>query len=423
MPSGEKLLTGKLISSQGTSAFKYENSYLKNKNAIPIDPINLPLSNAEHHISKPLFSVFDDALPDDWGRKLMVKKYNLKHEDQRPENLLSMLGKNSIGAFSFKLDQGSVVAHKRVEFQAEKSSIEIIAIIAARYERGENISNNDMIELYHYGASVGGAHPKVLFEIDKRKVIAKFNSFKDSYDIVSLEAATLKTASGCGMDIPAFSVLEFNSKLNAILIDRFDITIDDAGNESGRNHLISMQTLANVSGYYRTSYSDLAQIVKQLSYISNDNENLYKQMVFNSVIGNTDDHLKNFSMINDGKGYRLSPAYDILPNITSSRDHILSFLDDTICPYRSMLISMSNRFFMHPDKSEEIISSVCNTIKHNWVSNCVKYSVPKDQILKIGLDIDRRLRKISEEDQFSLDYSSLSPKTTESTVELKKDEL
>lgn len=354
---------------------------------------------------------------------LWSKKYNLKHEDQRPENLLSMLGKNSIGAFSFKLDQGSVVAHKRVEFQAEKSSIEIIAIIAARYERGENISNNDMIELYHYGASVGGAHPKVLFEIDKRKVIAKFNSFKDSYDIVSLEAATLKTASDCGMDIPAFSVLEFNSKLNAILIDRFDITIDDAGNESGRNHLISMQTLANVSGYYRTSYSDLAQIVKQLSYISNDNENLYKQMVFNAVVGNTDDHLKNFSMINDGKGYRLSPAYDILPNITSSRDHILSFLDDTICPYRSMLISMSNRFFMHPDKSEEIISSVCNTIKHNWVSNCVKYSVPKDQILKIGLDIDRRLRKISEEDQFSLDYSSLSPKTTESTVELKKDEL
>lgn len=78
MPSGEKLLTGKLISSQGTSAFKYENSYLKNKNAIPIDPINLPLSNAEHHISKPLFSVFDDALPDDWGRKLMVKKIQSK---------------------------------------------------------------------------------------------------------------------------------------------------------------------------------------------------------------------------------------------------------------------------------------------------------------------------------------------------------
>jgi len=407
LSSGEKILTGKLVSDQGVSAFKYEDSYLKNRHSISIDPVNLPLSNMEYNISRPIFGVFNDALPDDWGRSLLVKRYNLKRNEQRPEVFLSLLGINSSGALSFESVQGGFPYFKDSFFD-DKISLKEIATTSAKYESGEDVSEKELYNLCNYGSSIGGAHPKSFGKVGKRSVIAKFNSFKDKYDIVALEAATLDTALSSGIDVPKFSVLKFNDELKAILINRFDIINDASGNEIGRNHIISMQTLLNASGYYRLSYSDMSNVVKQLSYVSDDNEKLYRQMVFNATIGNTDDHLKNFSMINDGKGYCLSPAYDILPNISESIDHVLSFSDDTICPYRNMLLGMSNGFFISREKADNIIDLVCDKVKNNWVSNCVKYSVPEKQILKLGKDIDRRLKKISRNESLSLDYQDLS---------------
>ncbi len=104
-----------------------------------------------------------------------------------------------------------------------------------------------------------------------------------------------------------------------LLVKRFDI--NEAG---GRNHMVSMQTLLKADDWYNAGYRDLAEVIKHVSaQPGQDLQRLYRQMVFNVMIGNTDDHLKNFLMLHNDEGWRLSPAFDLVPNIGFNQEHVL----------------------------------------------------------------------------------------------------
>jgi serine/threonine-protein kinase HipA len=319
LPSGESLKAGVLVVADPDPVngalhgqFRYDSNYLNNPQSFPLDPLHLPLSKEIFNADRPyigVHGVFEDSLPDDWGRKLMVRLHNLSRNEQRVPQLLLLLGNHGLGALSY-------VEEGRPELKTTGIScrhLPKLALLAERFEQDPTIVADDEFSLLlQAGSSPGGARPKALVEDENGLYLAKFASIKDQLDVVSLEAAAMEIARRAGIETAETKIMPLASG-KCLLVKRFDI------NETGgRNHLISVQSLLKADGYYNAGYQDLAEVLKHVSTNpGEDLRRLYQQLVFNAMIGNTDDHLKNFLMRHDNKGWRLSPAFDLLPNIGS----------------------------------------------------------------------------------------------------------
>ncbi|WP_432823115.1 type II toxin-antitoxin system HipA family toxin [Trichloromonas sp.] len=311
-------------------AFRYAPDYLRRSDAFALDPVSLPLREGDFAVEHPgVFGVFEDSLPDDWGRRLLVRRHRLPLHQQNLPTLLLALGASGLGALSYT-QQGAPGSPS-----AELSVVHLdrLVLAAQAFERGEN-TDADINLLLGAGSSPGGARPKALVfdAAADEHCLAKFPSIKDNVDVVRIEAATMNLAARAGLVVPPTRLVEFGSR-PVLLVRRFDLS------PSGRRHMISLQTLLNVSGYYHCRYGDMLNVVRKVSADpQEDSERLFRQMVFNAVVHNTDDHLKNFWMVCDSdKGWRLSPAFDLVPDIGQRGEHVLFFDLDPVYPGRSNL--------------------------------------------------------------------------------------
>jgi len=175
-----------------------------------------------------------------------------------------------------------------------------------------------------------------------------------------------------------------------LLVRRFDI--NPAG---GRNHLLSMQSLLKADGYYNVGYRDLVDVIRHVSsQPGQDLHRLYRQMVFNVMIGNTDDHLKNFLMLHDEAGWRLSPAFDLTPNIGFNREHVLRIGLDNRPPNIGTLLAEAKHFgIKRRQQAVEIIDEVYEIVLE-WPPIFRKYAVPAKDAENIGQDISQRLTNV-----------------------------
>ncbi len=333
--AGERILAGEMVceiesDGRGRGAFRYISDYMKHPGAFALDPISLPLREGEFDVGHPgILGVFEDSLPDDWGRKLLVRKHRISRHRQNLPNLLLALGASGLGALSY--------AEKGVpdDTSSEVSVLYLERLVEAAeaFERGED-TDIDINLLLSAGSSPGGARPKALVYDEGSDVhyLAKFPSIKDDVDVVRIELATMNLAARAGLIVPELRLVKCGCKL-VLLVRRFDII------PQGRRHMISMQTLLKVSGYYQCRYSDLLSVVRKVSANPQaDSECLYRQMVFNAVVHNTDDHLKNFWMVCDSmQGWRLSNAFDLVPDIGQRGEHVLFFDLDAVYPGRANL--------------------------------------------------------------------------------------
>lgn len=340
--SGDHRLVGEMIceiseNGRARTAFRYEDEYLERSDAFALDPVSLPLTSDSVLTERPdMFGVFEDSLPDDWGRNLLVRKHQIPRREQNLPNLLLALGSTGLGALSF-------IDHAQPQQPPpEISMLHLTTLVesAEQYERGE-VRNSDISLLLGAGSSPGGARPKaVVFDVDcDTHYLAKFPSTRDHEDVVKIEAATLSLALKAGLVVPNTRLVRCSGK-SVLLVQRFDVT------PSGRRHMVSFQTLLKAHGYYQHRYQDLLAVVRKYSQDPlEDSERLYRQMVFNAVMGNTDDHLKNFWMVYDGEhGWRLSPAFDLIPDVGRRGEHVLFFDHGAYYPGRSCLESLGKRW-------------------------------------------------------------------------------
>ncbi len=315
---------------QGRGAFRYAPGYLSNPGAFSLDPISLPLREGEFFIEHPgIFPAFEDSLPDDWGRRLLVRKHRLSPHQQKIPHLLLALGTSGLGALSYSEER----APRKTEESVSALHLSRLAAAAEAFERGDR-SDTDINLLLGAGSSPGGARPKALVydKSTNEHYLAKFPSVKDQVDVVRIEAATMALAARAGLVVPATRLVECGSR-PVLLVRRFDII------PRGRRHMLSLQTLLKASGYYQARYVDLLQVVRKIGADpKTDSERLFRQMVFNAVVHNTDDHLKNFWMTcTREEGWRLSPAFDLVPDIGQRGEHVLFFDLDPIFPGRANL--------------------------------------------------------------------------------------
>jgi serine/threonine-protein kinase HipA len=387
---GTVIDVGEMGSNGRVCEFRYAPSFSESAKRFPLDPKNLTLEDYDKAIDRVLFGVFEDSLPDNWGRKLMAARYKLSHAEQSPHLLLQYLNNRSIGALHYEN-----IGIKAAELENESiDSIGELAQAAKAFERGE-LSDDIMLQrLFNVAGSPGGAHPKAsVLGHDGLLKLVKFPSITDKYDVVRLEAACLELARMAGMQVPEFTVLETGTT-RMLCLDRFD-RVDD-----GCRHMISMQSLLNVSGYYQSSYVQMADVIREVGRNpTGDLHALYRQMIFNALIGNTDDHLKNFSMYYCD-GYDLTPTYDLLPNVNQKLGHTISFLHNDISPTRIEATgSLASRFKISRKIAEEIIDEVVEIVSGNWISVCSQYEVPPSEIDFFNTYINRQRQKLEDKIQ------------------------
>ena len=306
------------------ATFAYSREWIENVDFFSIDPESLPasLSSIKSENLFPPLSVFQDSLPDEWGRKILIAKYGLRGSMQSLPYLLLKMGEAPLGALSF-FEHGTSLIKK--SFRAGNVvDVERLMNSAMRFASGDKTVDADMQKLFLNGSSPGGARPKVLTTDGIHHWIAKFSnpSRDNGVDVVGLEFVCMILAKNAGIDVPEVRLEKMPSG-NALLVERFDISP-----KGGRYHMISLQTLCQERpGLYVTSYKEVAEKIRRHSgRPDEDVSRFFRQMCFNAVIGNVDDHLKNFAMLHDGSRYRLTPAFDLVPDVTNRVQHSLSFL-------------------------------------------------------------------------------------------------
>lgn len=317
-PDGETVQVGRILSrnlnqpGRFQGFFKYSLAFLAHLAAYPVDPVHLPLSNKVFEAingETGIHDVFEDSLPDAWGRHILARKGGLEHAGYTPAHLLGVLHGGGLGRLLFsEKEEQPVFKDGSIAF----ADIAVAMEEAAKLERSVDTDNAEIRHLLACGSSAGGARPKVLTARDDKLWIAKFASTRDIHPelFVALEEAGMKLALRAGLDVPEISK-EKVGKRAVLFVRRFDLTL-----EHGRNALVSFRTLLGITDHYAVSYADLAAVIRRFSFQpGRDVELLYRQMLVNILLVNTDDHLQNFAMIHTSDGWRLSPAYDIAPNI------------------------------------------------------------------------------------------------------------
>ena len=388
LPDGETVPCGEILCEEPDyrgyiyGEFRYHSTYLNHHSAFPLDPISLPLKTSVFESIRPsgIAGVFEDSLPDDWGRRLLVKKHRLPRGRQNAPGMLAVLGSSGLGSLSY-IDKNK----KEPETFAPITSLNQLLHAAERFETGYYRDDDEIAALLKAGSSPGGARPKVLVQDDNAALwIAKFPSVKDHYSIVPIEYVTMKLAEKAGIKIPELKLVDCGGR-KVLLVKRFDVS-----EKNGRYHMISFQTLLKADNWYNLSYRDLASVVRKYSFKpETDIEALYRQMVFNAIIGNTDDHLKNFLMLHTDEGFCLSPAYDLLPDVNDARHHVLNFEFDPKFPGRELLVRIGKRSF-GVSSAENICDEVIAAVK-TWNEDFLDIGIPEAEIIRLSGKIDPHL--------------------------------
>lgn len=231
----------------------------------------------------------------------------------------------------------------------------------------ENDTQNDVIRqwiavLIAPGSSLGGARPKAnILGKDNDLWIAKFPSKTDTVDKVAWEFLTYKLATASGIDMAESSIERISGPYHTFLTKRFDC---ENGN---RIHFASAMTMTgNTEEFLKKntpSYLDLVDVIE--NYGRNVDENLqqlWRRIVFNITVSNTDDHLRNHGFILNEKGWELSPAYDLNPSTEKDGLALNIDMDDNALNFE-LAKSVGEFFRLSETEMDTIINEVLTVVR------------------------------------------------------------
>ena len=295
-------------------AFEYDADWVNN--GFSISPFSLPLQKKvfipKYEPFDGLFGVFNDSLPDGWGR-LLVDRLLLKNKINPTEidnlNRLAVVQESGMGALTYKPE------HK-FEVSQEESDYDKLAQECSKILESQNSDNLD--ELFKLGGSSGGARPKILTKINGEDWIIKFPSSQDPKNIGEQEYKYSLCAKDCGIKMSETRLFESKICSGYFGIKRFD-------RKNGKKiHMVSVSGLLETSHRLpNLDYNILMKLTLELTKNYQDIEQLYRLMCFNVFAHNRDDHSKNFSFLFDEnkKEWHLSPAYDLTYSSSFNGEH------------------------------------------------------------------------------------------------------
>lgn len=318
----QPVVAGRIARDGDIYFFNYGQSYLARREALPLYLPELPLTRGAIAPEPPLemANCLRDSAPDAWGRRVIINRLTgLKGEEAHAvefDELTFLLnsGSDRIGALDF---QESATRFRPRE--AANASLEELQEAAARVERGEPILRELERALFH-GSSIGGARPKALIEDGDRKFVAKFSATNDTYSVVKAEFIAMRLAEHAHLSVAPVTITRAAGK-DVILIERFDRVPTQAG--WTRRVMVSALTMLGLHemSARHARYTDLADVVRARFTDSRASlTELFARMVFNVLVGNTDDHARNHAAFWNGRNLTLTPAYDICPQVRNGRE-------------------------------------------------------------------------------------------------------
>jgi serine/threonine-protein kinase HipA len=321
-------------------SFKYDGSWLGKTDGFMFDP---NLTPDDRHQYPPAgssnFGIFRDSSPDRWGQVLMQRWENLvaRKEGVHSRRLLEwdfLLGACDdirLGALRLKVPGGPYLSSRTGFGGPPVASLRELQLASLQFERHLNDEEHpdyrkSLAQLIAPGSSLGGARPKASVRDEKGILcIAKFPSRQDPRDIGAWELVAHSLARKAGIQVPNARALRFEeSPFTTFLAERFDRTA-----KGGRIAFVSAMTLTQrKDGEAGASYLELVDLLQSRgSNTLADCEQLFRRVLLNIRIHNTDDHLRNHGFFVDTQGIRLSPAYDINP--TFDRNELSLAIDET----------------------------------------------------------------------------------------------
>ena len=343
----------------------YGLGYLDKPEAIALNPLHLPLRREPFSLPPhPLRDggaiplTIKDALPDAWGRLVISRR--LSGRIPGNHELLLLTNDDRVGAMVFS-------ETREMPAPAELPHHDLAQLADAVHRLQYDMEIPPPLQpLLQRGSSLGGARPKASFTHKNALWLAKFPARGDPVDMQLLEAATLGLAMRCGIRVPQHFTMPVGNNETALLLRRFDRFGDNA---RLRLHHLSASAILDIP--YESSGGSYIAFARELRRLSptpaSDLNELFRRMLFNILIDNSDDHLKNHGVLHaGGERYRLSPAFDIVPQLTNLGYQMLSIDGSTHQSHLDLAIEAAPHFDLSPDKALAIVSELVKTIYGEW---------------------------------------------------------
>ena len=330
---------------QESASFEYDKTWLAHPERFALEPA-LTLGPGPYHTrsGKALFGAIGDSSPDRWGRLLMrrAERGRAARAGSAPRTLLEIDflllvdDESRHGALRFADQEGS-------PFLAGESPTRVPPLVdlpkllsASERVIGETNTDEDLRLLLAPGSSLGGARPKAsVRDRAGHLAFAKFPHQADDIDIERWEALALTLAGRAGIVVPEWRIETVAGK-TVLLLRRFDRT------EGCRVPFMSAMSMLGADDNDFRSYLEIVDALRQFgAEPATDIRGLWRRIVFNVLISNADDHLRNHGFLYErGRGWRLSPAYDLNPVPVDVRPRVLSVAITIDDPAASLGLAM-----------------------------------------------------------------------------------
>ncbi len=332
-------------------AFEYDSAWLSD--GFSISPLELPLRAglfiAKHQPFHGNFGIFEDSLPDGYGRYLLHKA--LLREGINDANLsvldkLSIVGNSGMGALMYHPETKVIKDSEILDFDLlQEKALQVLK---------EQQDTDAGLLLYNSGNS-GGARPKAIFSDNEGHWLIKFRHYYDPTDIGQQEFHYNEVAKRCGINVPDCKLTNgryFTTR-------RFDIAPNGE-----RIHTATAGGLLCLSlSMPFLDYENLLALTGYLTQNPKEVEEMYRRMVFNYLTDNKDDHCKNFSFIvsetsNGRYSWHLAPAYDLTLCTEGYNGEHATSVNRTGAPTLQDMIAVGMKNKMSAERCREIFEEV-----------------------------------------------------------------
>ena len=378
-PIEAPLLIGQLAYSDssrgGVFSFAYDKTFLTSTYRLQIDPI-LTLHSGELYNDEAdkNFRAFLDSSPDRWGRILMQRRAAIEarkgiRATSRLNELDYWLGVHDsyrMGGIRFKRAGSNAFLDDNSEFTAPPmTSLRELEHAAMQIEKDDNIDSDEYYRwlkmLISPGSSLGGARPKACVTDEQGHLwIAKFPNLNDTHDVGAWEMLCYELALAAGVDMFPSEIRQFSSGHHTFLTKRFD--------REGEKRLHFSSAMTQLQ-YYDGEQSQGASYLEIAEFISNcgaqteaDLAQLWRRIVFNIAVSNTDDHLRNHGFLLTKNGWKLSPAYDLNPIVGKHGLHLNITDADNALDYQ-LAFDVKDFFRLSQTQATQIYDEVLIAVK------------------------------------------------------------
>jgi serine/threonine-protein kinase HipA len=383
---------------QSLGSFVYGRRYLESRFALALDPVALPLREQLFETAgaaQGVFGVFADAGPDDWGRYVIDRQHGVQSS---PIGYLRLSQDDRVGNLCFS---SSVDEPVHLPDPVSCALLDEAWAVVAGLEEGRPIPS-ELAHRIRANTAMGGARPKLTVADGRAQWLAKFPSRRDDprWSQARVEAAMLDLARVCKIDAARARLHVVDERGlpepriscgDVLLVERFDRTLAPSGAAGPqgsspvptawlRDAYVSARTvmLSDVHGPHASYGGSYARLSRQLQrwsgHVAADRLELYRRMVFNCCISNTDDHDRNHGLLasEDGRAFRLAPAFDMVPRLhaTARRYQAMNIGDHGAESTAENLLSAAAAFQIEHVRAQEIIDEVQTLVIENW-RNCM----------------------------------------------------